>query len=97
MIRQFGESGYLDAIPGEALGVLGHAEFFEPVRNLLHVGHRDPSGPDRVFHHGNREFTPIRPRYHASQYKVPAGTDLAPSIDVWVTGPSPNPAIPIAK
>src|SRR5215467_13953269 len=24
-----------------------------------------PSGPDRVFHHGNREFTPISLRYHA--------------------------------
>src|SRR5262252_4775551 len=34
-----------------------------------------PSGPDRVFHHGNKEFTPISPQYHASQY----GYGLAPN------------------
>jgi hypothetical protein len=31
----------VDAIFGETLGVLGHAEFFEPVRNLLHRGDQD--------------------------------------------------------
>jgi hypothetical protein len=28
----------------KAFRVLGHAEFIEPVRNLLHGGHRDPVG-----------------------------------------------------
>jgi hypothetical protein len=28
----------IDVVLDKALGVLGHAEFFEPVRNLLHCG-----------------------------------------------------------
>jgi hypothetical protein len=30
----------IDIILGKALGVLGHADFFEPIRNLLHNGVR---------------------------------------------------------
>src|SRR5215472_3195413 len=66
------EDGKIDIVIGKGLSILGHAELFEPVRNLLHGGHRDPSGPNRVFHHGNREFTPISPQYHTSQYRVRA-------------------------
>jgi hypothetical protein len=32
------QGGEIDPILGKALGVLGHAELFEPVRNLLHCG-----------------------------------------------------------
>jgi hypothetical protein len=29
---------YIDLVLSKTLGVLGHAELFEPVRNLLHGG-----------------------------------------------------------
>jgi hypothetical protein len=38
LIGQVGENGDVDVVLGKALGVLGHAERFEPVRNLLHRG-----------------------------------------------------------
>ena len=34
-IRQLADDFNIDVILGKALGVLGHAELFEPVRNLL--------------------------------------------------------------
>src|SRR5215471_2306653 len=40
LIRQLKKNVDLNALFGKALGVLGHAEFFEPVRNLLHGGHQ---------------------------------------------------------
>jgi hypothetical protein len=40
LIRQFGENVDIDIALSEALRVLGHAEHFEPVRNLLHRGPR---------------------------------------------------------
>ena len=36
LIGQMAERGDTNAVLSEALGVLGHAEFFEPLRNLLH-------------------------------------------------------------
>ena len=36
LIGQVGEDGKVNVVLGKALRVLGHAEFFEPVRNLLH-------------------------------------------------------------
>jgi hypothetical protein len=44
LIRQVRKDAQVNAIFDETLGVLGHAEFFEPVCNLLHGGHRDPVG-----------------------------------------------------
>jgi hypothetical protein len=43
LIRQPRKNVDLDAL-GKPIGVLGHAELFEPVRNLLHPGHRSPVG-----------------------------------------------------
>ena len=36
LIGQVGKDREINAVLSKALGVLGHAEFFEPVRNLLH-------------------------------------------------------------
>jgi len=36
LIRQFTENVDIDVVLVKALGVLGHAELFEPVRNSLH-------------------------------------------------------------
>jgi hypothetical protein len=36
LIRQVAQNGKINIVLGKALGVLGHAELFEPVRNLLH-------------------------------------------------------------
>ena len=36
LIGQIAKDGGIDVVLGKALRVLGHAEFFEPVRNLLH-------------------------------------------------------------
>jgi hypothetical protein len=38
LISQVAKDREINAVFGEPLGVLGHAEFFEPVRNLLHRG-----------------------------------------------------------
>ena len=38
LIGQMAEYRDIDLVLGKALGVLGHAELFEPVRNLLHRG-----------------------------------------------------------
>src|SRR4051794_40794021 len=38
LIRQIAEHAELDTVFGKAFGVLGHAELFKPVRNLLHGG-----------------------------------------------------------
>jgi hypothetical protein len=38
LIRQFTENVDIDVALGKALDVLGHAEFFEPARNLLRRG-----------------------------------------------------------
>jgi bifunctional non-homologous end joining protein LigD len=62
-----GENGEINSVLGKALGVLGHAEFFEPICNLLHRGPPTVSSwHGGVFDHRNRESIPIYPRYHAS-------------------------------
>jgi hypothetical protein len=38
LIGQIGKNREINTVFGKALRVLGHAEFFEPVRNLLHCG-----------------------------------------------------------
>jgi len=38
LIGQVAKHGDVDVALGKALRVLGHAELFEPVRNLLHRG-----------------------------------------------------------
>jgi hypothetical protein len=38
LVRQLAENLDIDVVLGKALRVLGHAEFFEPFRNLLHCG-----------------------------------------------------------
>jgi len=38
LIGQMTEDRDIDVILGKTLGVLGHAELFEPARNLLHSG-----------------------------------------------------------
>jgi hypothetical protein len=38
LIRQFTENIDIDVALGKALRILGHAELFEPVRNLRHRG-----------------------------------------------------------
>ena len=38
----------IDAVISKELGVLGHAESFEPVRNLLHGGHQVRRGLNEV-------------------------------------------------
>ena len=40
LLRQIADDGEVNGVVGEALGVLGQAELFEPVRDLLH---RNPS------------------------------------------------------
>jgi hypothetical protein len=40
LIGQVGENGNIDPILNKAVGVLGHAERFEPIRNLLHSDQR---------------------------------------------------------
>jgi hypothetical protein len=42
LICQVGENLGVNVVLGEALGVLGHAELFEPVGNLLHGGAPSP-------------------------------------------------------
>jgi hypothetical protein len=37
-LGQVGENGNIDSVLNKAVGVLGHAELFEPVRDLLHRG-----------------------------------------------------------
>jgi hypothetical protein len=39
LISEVGERLNFDPILGKTLGVLGHAELFEPIGNLLHCGH----------------------------------------------------------
>ena len=36
LISQMRQHGDIDAVFGEALPVLGQAEYFEPIRNLMH-------------------------------------------------------------
>jgi hypothetical protein len=40
LVGQVGENGNINVVLDEPLRVLGHAEPFEPVRNLLHRGHQ---------------------------------------------------------
>ena len=42
LICQIPENREIDIVVSKALGVLGHPKLFEPVRNLLHRGHRTP-------------------------------------------------------
>ena len=55
------EYGDIDLVLGKAFGVLGHAELFEPVRNLLHCGapSHATSGEDSRMS-GRRPFWPSR-------------------------------------
>jgi hypothetical protein len=46
LIRQMRERRNINPVLGKALGVLGHAELFEPVGNLLHCR---KSPRDRVY------------------------------------------------
>jgi len=67
LIGQVGENGEINSVLSKALGVLGHAEFFEPMCNLLHGGPPTVSSWHHgVFDHCSRESTLIYPRYHAS-------------------------------
>jgi hypothetical protein len=43
LISQMGESRNINPVLSKAFGVLGHAELFEPVRNMLHGGPADLS------------------------------------------------------
>jgi len=40
LFRQMTEGRETNSVFGKTLGVLGHAELFEPIRNLLHRGPR---------------------------------------------------------
>jgi hypothetical protein len=42
LIREIRKDAEVNAIFDETLGILAHAELFEPVRNLLHRGHQGP-------------------------------------------------------
>ena len=61
LIGQMAERRDTNAVLSKALRVLGHAELFEPVRNLLHRRASLPNG-----HHPTNALTPsgIRPGYH---------------------------------
>jgi hypothetical protein len=61
LIGQMAEDGKIDIVIGKGFSILGHAELFEPLRNLLHRGHQDPVVA-RVLDHGNTECTPITPQ-----------------------------------
>ena len=55
LIGQVAKDGDVDVVFSKTLHVLGHAELFEPVRNLLHRG---PSrGPTAPAGPGQREFS----------------------------------------
>jgi hypothetical protein len=52
-IGQMAKDRNINIVFGKALGVLAHAEFFEPVRNSLHRGHQQfcsPSEPSQRAH-----------------------------------------------
>ena len=38
LIGQIGKNGQVNRVIGKTLRILGHAELFEPVRDLLHRG-----------------------------------------------------------
>ena len=60
LIHEVGKDAQVNTIFDETLRVLGHAEFLEPIPNLLHRGHRQPRhGLTGFYDHGNREFNPI--------------------------------------
>ena len=50
LIGQVGKDGEVNAVFSKPLGILGHPELFEPVRNLLHHGpaSSDVPGPRRT-------------------------------------------------
>jgi hypothetical protein len=67
LIGQVAENGHVNVVLDKPLRVLAHAEFFEPICNLLHGGPPTVSSwHDRVFDHRNHESIPFYPRYHAS-------------------------------
>jgi hypothetical protein len=39
---QLGKNVEINVVVGKTLGILGHTEFFQPVRNLLHRGYQRP-------------------------------------------------------
>jgi hypothetical protein len=45
LVGQVSKDLDIDSILGKTLGVLGHTELFEPVRNLLHCGDAPSHAP----------------------------------------------------
>jgi hypothetical protein len=73
LIREIRKDAEVNAIFEETLGVLGHAEFLEPVRNLLHRG--DQQACSRA------EFSPVAtdrlyPCLHDSHVSAFASMDM---------------------
>ena len=78
LIGQIGKDGEIDVVLGKTLGVLGHAELFEPVRNLLHRG---PHPGSIVAWTGATESLPriIGYRYCSDSYRRNVASSL------WLT------------
>ena len=53
LISQMAKDGKINIVIGKGLSILGHAELFEPVLNLLHRGHQGPSWPERGLNLGD--------------------------------------------
>ena len=53
LIGQMAECCKTNPVFSKTLSILGHAEFFEPICNLLHGGHQGWSWPDRGLDLGN--------------------------------------------
>jgi len=59
LIGQIPKGTNVNIVFGKALGVLGHSQLLEPVRNFLHRGAPTISSwLDRDFSHGSGEFIP---------------------------------------
>src|SRR5215472_4471959 len=52
------KDGKIDIVIGKGLGILRHAELFEPVRDLLHGGHQGPAVARLSFGPTTRKITP---------------------------------------
>jgi hypothetical protein len=75
LICQVAEDGEINAVLGEALGVLGHAKVFEPVRNVLHRGHQQfvagPQSPLSLYQY-----------FHNSTSRIPNTDMIKPNTDM---------------
>jgi hypothetical protein len=60
LVCQILEDREINSVLDKTIGVLGHAEFFEPVRNLLHRDQRPGSGPPKFSTITIPQFTPNR-------------------------------------